>query len=1217
MDRQQTKAENLPKLIYPDLPIMAKKQEIKEAILAHPVIIVGGETGSGKTTQLPKIALEAGLGIRGMIGHTQPRRLAARTIAMRIAKELECVLGHEVGFEVRFSKKCNPLTYIKVMTDGILLNETYFNPWLGQYDCLIIDEAHERSLNIDFLLGYLKTLLQKRKDLKVIITSATLDLEKFSRFFNQAPIIEVTGRGYPVEINYLSEEISEQEDPVSKISDCVAKVLSQGPGDILVFQSGEKEIREVVEELGKQFSNVILLPLFARQTVSEQQKIFQTFNQRKIIVTTNVAESAITVPNIRFVIDSGFARISRYNYRSKLQRLPIEPVSQASCSQRAGRCGRVGPGICYRLYTKEDYLQRPAFTEPEILRTHLAGVILKMLSLGVKEIEAFPFIDSPDTRYIKDGFSLLQRLSAVDQNKNITKIGRTLALLPLEPKLGRMIIAANQYGALNEILIIVSALSIIDPRERPVTSTAQADESHAKFAHEDSDFLTFLNLWNFIYERKKKLSHTQFRKLCYQNYLSYLRICEWFDVHSQLRLSAKECGFRENQIKADFSAIHKSILTGILDGIGVKEDKKEYLGARGIKFYIHPNSILFKKSPSWLMSCERVHTSKTYARNNAKIDVKWIEEIAAPLLKKQYVEPYFSVSEQSVVAFERATLFGLDIYNKRKVNYEKVSPKIAHEIFIQQGLIEAQINTRCTFYEKNQKTIQALMNLENRIRRKQQLLDEGLITRFYAEHLSASISSTKALEAYLKDKDENFLGFSQSDISLSEIAEDLMQAYPSSLKYNNETFLLEYKFDLQASDDGITLNVPLHALGNLKDQDFSWLIPGFLEEKIIYTLKALPKSLRNSLLPLMQHVAQAKQWLLKNKGTFEESLLQYVQHVTGLTLSLEVWKNVNLPAHLKMHFKVIDNENEAHYGDNLTLLYELLKNKILQSNVASHVLERHHIVAWDFSSLPEKVTIKKHQLEFTCYPALTDEKESVSIQLFESLHEAWEKHKFGLARIYLLQLPEAIKNFKKNISPTDKKQINKNYVDFGTFEMLIDEILCSAALHLFVKECYTRTQEDFIKNLRNQKNQFLISAISVLKNVNEILTQRMLVLTALQKIEKASYEPSVLDINKQLKSLFSLHFIKETPLRWLQRYPVYLKAILMRLDKLPREVNHDLMLQKEVNSVQKAYLSKVSDDPSGAFRWRIEEFRISLFAQSLGTIEPVSKVRLLKALENL
>lgn len=1228
VERCRQRAQNLPKIVYPDLPIVEMRQSILEALQTHQVIIVAGETGSGKTTQLPKICLEAGLGVRGMIGHTQPRRLAARTVATRIAQECEAILGEQVGYKVRFSDKSQPNSYIKVMTDGILLTETQNDKWLLQYDCLIIDEAHERSLNIDFLLGYLKNLLKKRSDLKVIVTSATIDVQRFSDFFDQAPLIQVSGRTYPVDVHYL--EGSENDDPAANVAQAVDLAYQYGNGDLLIFQSGEKEIREVVEVLSKRaLPNTEIIALYARQTVKEQQRAFQSSAKRKIIVATNVAETSITVPRIRFVIDSGFARISRYNYKSKLQRLPIEPISQASAEQRKGRCGRIGPGICFRLYSKEDFLTRSEYTEPEILRTNLAGVILKMLHLNLKDIEAFPFIDPPDSRYIKDAFALLERLEAVNNEQTITPIGRLLAQIPIEPKLGRAIIAADHYGVLKEILVIISALTIQDPRERPQDQQQKADEKHAQFKDDKSDFMSFLKLWDFIHAHKKTLSHQQFRHLCRENMLSYIRVCEWFDVHEQLTEIAIELGFKLNQVSGDFVQIHKALLTGLIDSIGQKQENKEYLGARNTRFFIHPGSGLFKKTPTWVFACEIVHTTKVFARTNAAIDPKWIEEVAKHLLKRQYFSPYYDAKEGRVLAFEKVSLFGLEIIPKRRISYEKIAPVEARQFFIQHALVEEELEPFFAFYEKNNKTLASLRDLENKSRQ-HRFIDESLIFQFYDKHLPISVYSIKTLAEYLKNESNSSLIFTPQEVSSIEIDQDFYGLFPDQLEIQGQLFSLEYRFDLSATDDGVTLIVPLEALKILKEEDFSRLVPGLIEAKIAAAFKALPKKIRMNLGSLPAHVSQAADYLKQHSGNFFQVLTLYLKSVLGLPLEHAMWIGVTLDNYLNMHFKVINAQKQLiAQGDDLSAIYHSLKEDYAENFVEKHPIEKKIVTKWDFGSLEKPVSIQKGNLRFDYYPALTEKNGVVQVQLFETRALAEQHHPAGLAQLYILQLENAIKSVKRNILPPQKKQLTKVYAEFGTFDQLVQDVVFNVAFHLFVSDSKEiKTAEQFEKNFEVHRTSFILTANELIRLVSEILILHTQVMNQLQHAKEKwehSFDFAINDLLQQMEFLFKPHFIKETPLTWLKRYPVYLAAILQRIEKLPRQLERDKQLWRDIDELQKAYKNKISapgvalnwDNTLNLFIWKIEELRVSLFAQSLGTLEPVSKTRLLKVLENL
>lgn len=1205
---------------YPDLPIVGEKDKIIAALKTHSVIVIAGETGSGKTTQLPKICLEAGLGHERKIGHTQPRRLAARNVAWRVASELHVKLGELVGYKVRFSDQTSEQTRIQIMTDGILLSETQHDKNLLQYDCLIIDEAHERSLNIDFLLGYIKNLLKRRHDLKVIITSATIDVEKFSLFFDNAPLIMIPGRSYPIEVNYF--DAADTDDLALHIAKTVKMACQRGPGDILIFQSGEKEIRELAEVLqGQHLAKVHILPVYARQTAKEQQKIFDRYAGRKIILATNVAETSLTVPNIRFVIDPGFARINRYNYRNKLQRLPIEPISQASAEQRKGRCGRVGPGICYRLYSEIDFRQRSLFTEPEILRINLAGVILRMLDLGFWPVQAFPLMDPLDPRYIKDGLSLLERLEAVDHtlHKKITKIGRQLARIPLEPKFGRILLGAVQYGCLKEILIIVSALSIIDPREYPQEQREKVDLIYAQFKDERSDFLFYFSLWNFLFSHKKTLSHQKFRLLCRQNYLSYLRVCEWFDVHQQLEEIVKEFSFKVNEVDADYSLVHRAILTGLLDSIGMKDEKRMYIGARNVNFYIHPGSALFKKTPQWVMACEIVHTSRTYARINARIEPEWIEEVGKKLLKRQVYEPHYDPKEGRVVAFEKVVLLGLTLADKRKVSYEKTNFQEAREIFIREALCEEKLRQIFPFYEKNKKTTRALQSIEERIRKQGVLFSEENIFNFYDRQLPQTIASVSALSQWLKNESQDFLIFSKREVKKMFDLEKVEKDFPIEILLHGTTYKLEYLLDLASEYDGATLIVPIEILKNIKENDFSWPIPGWLSEKIDYAIRALPKKIRLQINLIPKEI--------KSIGTFAFSLSEALRAQCGLIIEPSVFEAIQYPSYLCLHFKIVNvKEEEIARGDSLLVLYEALKNEYRNVFLTGHVLEKNEVLRWDFGDLPSEVIVQKGQGSFRQYPALVAEAEQIRIQLCESMEIAEYYHANGLTRLALLHLSESVKYFKKEMCK-QKKQFEKYYSPFGTVEEGLEAILFLAAFETFTQPYLPKDQAEFLNRIERNKALFLKTAMEIAVEVIKILEMFALLQKKMQLLEKKSlYQPVIREIDIQLKQLLPKDFIMRTPQTWLFRLLTYLKAIDVRLDKYPTRILRDQQWEKDLLLLEKAYFKRLNAldrryrsnrDPIYLFRFSLEELRVSLFAESLKTIGSVSTIRLLKLLEKL
>lgn len=1216
-------------MIYPDLPIVAKRQEIIAAIMQHPVVIIAGETGSGKTTQLPKMCIEAGFGQEGRwIGHTQPRRLAARTIAARIASELQCPLGTRVGYKIRFSDKTNETTQIKLMTDGILLQETHVDPRLSRYDVLIIDEAHERSLNIDFLMAYIKQLRAKRPDLKVIITSATIDLERFVDYFDQAPLIEISGRTYPVTTHYIDALPTEPDaDLISNIVTAVQCAYAEGKGDILIFQSGEREIRETMEALeAVSLPHTTLLPLYARLPISEQQKVFQAYSGRKIIISTNVAETSVTVPNIRFVIDTGFVRINRYHYKSKIQRLMIEPISRSSAEQRKGRCGRVGPGICYRLYTEADLMTRDEFATPEILRTHLAGVILKLLDLGVKDIGHFPFMDPPEYRHIKDGLTLLHRLGAIDEHHRITPIGRKLHQFPMEPKCARMLIAADRQGALSEMLIITSFLSIVDPRERPHDQQQKADEKHAQYHAPDSDFMSILNLWNFIRSHKTTLSQQKFRKLCRSHFLSFIRICEWEDVYDQLKIKADELGLKCNTNPAAYESIHQSLLVGLLDGVGKKVEKRQYEGIRNSEFHIHPGSQLTGKPPAWIMSFELILTTKLYARMNAKIEPKWIETVAKPFLKAHYYEPHFDVASGRVLAFARLALFGLEIVSRRRVSYEQVMPQEARSIFIQEGLVEGKLQSSLPFYKHNQALISDLRELETRLRREQILLTDDTLKDFYEARIPSGVTSLQTLQQWMATTTSSVLALQPNDL-LSQSERDRIKAdFPDQWKIQEQSFDCRYRCDWEDPQDGVTIIIPLPLLNIAKKGDFSWPVPGHRLEKIQIYLKALPKPYRMMLPPVNEVAHTFAQQLTRAPGVrFETALLALVSQAIGRALPASTWDHIELPHDLKWHYEIHCEEGTVLKGDDLAVLAAQVPESVMAlSTPHSPATATSGFTRWTFDAIPEKGIVKQDQYSLTHYYALVDHGSQVLVEGFDDPDLAAYHHRLGLARLYLCYCQDSVKQFYRNIKPIQKKTTGLRAALKEDLEALWDQVLLKAALTVFVDPINNiRDQVTFETQWQQEKRHFLTCAQTFQECVWRIVQQRAEIASLLSAPALAN-TPSGADLNAQLQGLFSEHWILNAPAEMLMRYPIYLKGMTLRIATLPAAAKRDQAAIAEIEAVNKVYQRKLAKvetdhlaptDPLRLFRWKIEEFRISLFAQMLGTQETVSRVRLLKFLE--
>ena len=1008
-------------IVFPEsLPVSQRKAEIEKLLSEHQVIVVAGETGSGKTTQLPKMCLELGLGNLGTIGHTQPRRIAARSVAARIAEELQTELGDLVGYKVRFNDQISDNTQIKLMTDGILLAEIQTDRFLNQYSCLIIDEAHERSLNNDFILGYLKQLLPRRPDLKVIITSATIDVERFSKHFNNAPIIEVSGRTYPVEVRYRPVAEEDDQDQLQGILNAVDELQAEGRGDILIFMNGEREIRDTAEALQKQnLKHTEILPLFARLSAQEQNKIFHPSGLNRIVLATNVAETSLTVPGIKYVIDPGTARISRYSYRTKVQRLPIEPISQASANQRKGRCGRVSEGICIRLYSEEDFNNRPEFTDPEILRTNLASVILQMTALGLDDIEAFPFVDAPDKRHIQDGVKLLEELGAFEtvqtksgEKRRLTTIGRQLAQLPVDPRLAKMLLSAVDFGSVYEVMIIVSALSIQDPRERPTEKQQASDEKHRRFADKKSDFLAFLNLWNYLQEQQKELTKNQFRRQCQKDFLNYLRIREWQDIYQQIRLAVREMGLPINSEKAEYQQIHTALLSGLLSHIGLKEaEKQQYLGARNAHFAIFPNSVLFKKQPKWVMAAELVETSKLWGRMVAEIEAEWIEPLAEHLTKKSYSEPRWSKSRGAVVADEKVSLYGVPIIAARAVNYGAIDPTVSRDIFIQSALVEGDWNTKHKFFKQNQQLIREVEELEHKSRRRDILVDERTLFEFYDQRIGTEVVSQKHFDTWWKKaekQDPELLNFERSFL-INDDAEQVSKLdFPNFWHQGNLKLKLTYQFEPGTDADGVTVHIPLPLLNQVEMTGFDWQIPGLREELVIALIKSLPKSYRRNFVPAPNYAQAFLGCAVPLEKPLLDTLIYELRRMTGVTVEAEHWNWEQIPSHLKMTFRVVDeNGKKIAESMNLDELKFSLKDRVQESisAVADDGIEQSGLHIWSFAELPQCYEQKQRGFSVKAFPAIVDEKDAVGIKLFETEFEQAVAMQQGLRRLLLLNVP--------------------------------------------------------------------------------------------------------------------------------------------------------------------------------------------------------------------
>jgi len=1246
MSTALSRKQNLPLITYPDiLPIAQKSDLIKKTILQNQVTILCGETGSGKTTQLPKICLDIGLGIRGKIGHTQPRRLAARSVSLRIAEELNTEPGNEVGYKVRFSDKTNDKSYIKLMTDGILLAECNHDPFLNQYDTIIIDEAHERSLNIDFLLGYLKRLIKKRKDLKIIITSATIDPDRFSKHFNNAPVINVSGRTYPVEVRYrpyqridgeekdgspkkdLAKKDLPKKDIQRGIIDAVNELSKIDRGDILVFLSGERDIRETADALAKErgnraLDNTEVLPLLARLSNAEQNRIFHPSNKRRIILATNVAETSLTVPGIKYVIDSGVARLSRYSWRSKIQRLPIEKISQASANQRKGRCGRVSAGICIRLYDEDDFNQRHEFTEPEIQRTNLAAVILQMENLRLGHINDFPFVEPPTDRLINDGYKLLFELSAIDSANRITKIGKHLAHFPIDPKLARILLQAKNENALSEVLVIVSALATQDPRERPLDKQQAADEKHAVFSDKLSDFIFYINLWHAYHSEKKTLSGNQLRKWCKAHFISWMRMREWIDTHNQIKRMLSNLKLKLNTTAASYDQVHQSLLIGFLANIGVKSEGKEFSGARNTKFNVFPGSALFKSPPKWIMAAEIVETSRVYARTNAKIDVAWVEEKAKHLLKYHYSNPHWEKKRSQVVAHEQSTLYGLIINADKKVSYGRINPVEAKEIFIRSALIEGDFECKSDFYLHNRKLVEELETLEAKSRRRDIIVDENVLYDFYCQHLPDNIFSGAALDKWLRyhtdEAKELFL--TKQDLMADNatlVSDDL---FPDFLEMNGSKFPLEYHFDPRNHCDGITLITPVAGIRIINPQRCEWLIPGLLHEKVVALIKSLPKQLRKNFVPAPDFATACVQALEISDTALCTALASQLKKMTGVQIPYDAWNTEALSRHLLMNFRVIESDGSViEEGRELQSIKNDLSGFVAERPEAepTEVDTSYHQdnVGVDIlDNMETSVELELHGVSIKAYPALVKEGKQVNLRALENRKTAETETRKALRLLFIKALPEQIKHLKKSIP--DIQNLCLKYRDFASCDELKLDIINKVIDDVFLYDSI-QTESEF--NARREKGKSELHEKA--KHWSRLLTTILDEYRAIKKLMKnpsLSQLDTAADIQLQLDFLFPPNFITLIDQQWLQQYPRYLTAIKKRFDKVKTNATRDRQLRLEFSRLWQEYIKRqaslekqhVDSQQLNHYRWMLEEYRVSLFAQELKTKFPISEKRL-------
>ena len=1241
------------KIEYPEiLPVSQKKDDIAQAISENQVVIIAGETGSGKTTQIPKICVELGRGKFGLIGHTQPRRLAARSVANRIAEEMETPLGNLVGYKVRFNDQISEQTQVKLMTDGILLAEIQHDKFLNQYDTIIIDEAHERSLNIDFILGYLKELLPRRPDLKVIITSATIDPERFSQHFSDAPIIEVSGRTYPVDTRYcpLSGEDDVDRDQIEGIFDAVDELCDEGLGDILIFMNGEREIRDTADALGKRnLRDTEIVPLYARLSAGEQNKIFQPHAGRRIVLATNVAETSLTVPGIKYVIDPGTARISRYSYRTKVQRLPIEPISQASASQRKGRCGRVEEGICIRLYSEEEFESRPEFTDPEILRTNLASVILQMTALGLGDIEAFPFVEAPDKRYIQDGIRLLEELGAIASNEQasegvvedvpttkgrsgqtrLTKSGQMLARLPIDPRLARMVLEAPKYGCLKELMIIASALSIQDPRERPSDKQQSSDDKHRRFFHEDSDFFTLVNLWNYVQKEQKELSSNQFRKQCKQDYLNYLRIREWQDVYFQLHQAMREMDFKLNDTAAGYEGVHSAILVGLLSHIGVKDpEKNNYQGARNARFNIFPASGLFKKQPKWIMSAELVETSKLWGRIIAKIQPEWIEPLAKHLIKRSYSEPHWSKKRAAVMAYEKVMLYGVPIVAKRLVNYSNIDPSVSREIFLRSALVEGEWETKHAFFKQNRKLLQEVEELEHKSRRRDILVDDDELFDFYDQRVDSEVVSGRHFDDWWRQaskQNRELLNFEKTMLLRGDASHVTELDYPNFWHQAGLKLKLSYQFEPGFDSDGVTVHVPLPILNQVEATGFDWQIPGLRHELVVSLIKSLPKTLRKNFVPAPNYADAFLANAIPLQVPLLDSLEKELRRITGVEILRENWNLSQVPDHLKITFRAIDHrKRKLKENRDLFALKESLKDEVQQtlSKVADDDIEQQGLSTWSFGELPEVYQQKRGGFDVKAFPAIVDNKDSVEIKLFETEQEQMMAMQAGQRRLVLLNVPSPIKYLHANLP--NKSKLGLYFNQYGQVLDLIDDCIACGVDKLIEENGGLVWQPEKFEQLKEKIRADLNeTVVDVAKQVETILTTAFQINKKLKGKVDFTMAFALSDIKAQLEGLIYKGFATESGWKKLPDILRYLKAIERRMEKLPIDPNKDRLHMLKIEAVASDYKKLLNKIPAGVeipsnvqqIRWMLEELRVSFFAQQLGTPYPVSDKRIKNAID--
>ncbi|MGA3541134.1 ATP-dependent RNA helicase HrpA [Micromonosporaceae bacterium DT194] len=1309
--RLATRRAAVPAVTHPaGLPVSERADDIAAAIREHQVVIVAGETGSGKTTQLPKICLSLGRGVKRQIGHTQPRRLAARTVADRIAAELGTELGDVVGYKVRFTDQVSDRTLVKLMTDGILLAELQRDRMLRRYDTLIIDEAHERSLNIDFILGYLKQLLPQRPDLKVIITSATIDPERFARHFGTenpdgtvtpAPIVEVSGRTYPVEVRYRplllpGDETTEGDegevsgenvrDQIEAIGDAVLELAAEGPGDVLVFLSGEREIRDTADALGKLVERhpllrgTDILPLYARLSTAEQHRVFQSHSGRRVVLATNVAETSLTVPGIKYVVDPGTARISRYSQRLKVQRLPIEPVSQASANQRKGRCGRTSDGICIRLYDEDDFASRPEFTDPEILRTNLASVILQMTAIGLGDIDAFPFLDPPDKRNVTDGVNLLHELGALEtaateKERRLTALGRHLSQLPVDPRLARMVIEGHRNGCATEVMVIAAALSLQDPRERPADKQAQADQAHARFADKESDLAALLNLWRYLQEQQRELSSSAFRRMCKAEYLNYLRVREWQDIFSQLRQVLRTIeeepsrgrggqpgkdtpdkgapgngaqgkgGQRDGQQRdgqrptrrergadlpeeLDMPRVHQSVLAGLLSHVGLKDaQKNEYLGARGAKFALFPGSALFRKPPRWVMSAELVETSRLWARMNARVEPEWVEALAGHLVKRSYSEPHWEKKPAAVMAYEKVTLYGIPLATARKVNFSRIDPALSRELFIRHALVEGDWQTHHQFFAANRELLEEVEELEHRARRRDILVDDETLYDFYDQRIPADVVSGRHFDSWWKQtrrEQPELLTFTRDLLINAERGGVDEADYPDEWRHDGLALPLTYKFEPGTTTDGVTIDIPLPMLNQVPAGSFDWHVPGLREELVIALIRSLPKAIRRNFVPVPDFARAALAAITPGEEPLLDALARVLRRMTGVTVPPDAWDLERLPAHLRPTYRVIgDDDKPVAEGKDLPALQRRLTKEVRKVvAAAAPEVARTGLREWSIGTLPRSIEQNRAGYVVTAYPALVDEGETVGVRVFDSAAEQAAAMWAGTRRLLRLTVANPAKFLQGRLSNAEKLALSRN--PHRSVLDLLDDAAGAAIDKLMADAGGPAWDAEGFAALRERVRADLVdTVVEVVARTRRVLEAAHAVEARLNRTGALNLVAALSDIRTQFAGLVHRGFVTEAGYARLPDLVRYLTAIERRLDRLPADPNRDRQQQDRITAVQQEYDAMLAALPvarrgspeARQIRWMIEELRVNVWAQALGTPYPISEQRIYRAMD--